>query len=129
MGSIKTEAAMCDSFLLVTKKYNFMKTKRKNKFEMVSSNCIKKQDKFRDNLFKELQPKIKEMALSIGVDMEHTQHSLYVTDKNYNENNGDDYSDAIDEKFEPFKNMIYQLGDEVGIGFYFCIENGKFRWW
>lgn len=105
-----------------------MKKNRKNKFEMLSSNCLKKQEKFRSELLKELKPIIKKMALSIGVDMKHTQHSLYITDKNFNENNAEYYK-ALETKFEPFLDMIYFLGDEVGVYLYFCIENGKFRWW
>jgi hypothetical protein len=103
--------------------------KRRNKFQIFQDLCEKKAEKFRLQLEKETKEKVKELAISVGVDMELTQHSCYVTDPRYNDRERNAFTTKTDIRFQPFQDMIYHLSDELQLDLCFQIENGKFKWW
>lgn len=102
---------------------------RINKFKAFQNECENRAEQLRLQLESEIKPKIKQLAISVGVDMELTQHSCYVTDPRYNDRELNAFTKKIDLKFLPFQDMIYFISDELRIDVCFCIEKRKFRWW
>lgn len=77
----------------------------------------KRQEDLRARNEKELRPIVERKALSVGLNMINTQHSL---------SSDLDYREQLEHvKFQQFQDFIIYVADNHRIDFYFEVEDGK----
>jgi hypothetical protein len=77
--------------------------------------------KLRHDIENDVKQFIKHRALSTGVDLTNTQHSLSADNLTYPQQ-------LQRVKFNQFQDFINELADIHKVDFYFTVENGRFRW-
>lgn len=93
----------------------------KGEYLKIINRFDKRKERLRRKNEREVKQFIKKRALSVGVDMINTQHSLSATKISYQE-------ELHRAKFQKFQDFIIYLADYHKIDFYFEVENGKFNW-